>query len=129
VQARIERVPGISNSNAYGGRDNEVRITFDPYEAAALGIDIPVLAGLTGNNNDISGGFNDVGRRQYTLRYAGKYDLDDFGEMVLDWRGGNPVRLRDIATVCATGPALCWKMAGTRSGSMRRLKRASMSST
>jgi multidrug efflux pump subunit AcrB len=99
VQARLERVPGISNSAAYGGRDNEVRITFDPYEAAALGIDIPTLASLTGNNNDTSGGFNDIGRRQYTLRYAGKYDLPDFGDMVLDWRGGNPVRLRDIATV------------------------------
>lgn len=99
VQERILRVPGVSNSNAYGGRDNEVRITFDPYEAAALGIDIPTLAGLTGNNNDTSGGFNDIGRRQYTLRYAGKYDLDEFGDMVLEWRGGNPVRLRDIATV------------------------------
>jgi multidrug efflux pump subunit AcrB len=99
VQARIERVPGVSSSQAYGGRDNEVRITFDPYETAALGIDIPTLAGLTGNNYDTSGGFNDIGRRQYTLRYAGKYDLPEFGEMVLDWRGGNPVRLRDIATV------------------------------
>ena len=99
VQARIERIPGVSKSNAYGGRDNEVRITFDPYEAAALGIDIPTLAGLTGNNNDTSGGFTDVGRRQYTLRYAGKYDLAEFGDMVLDWRGGNPIRLRDIATI------------------------------
>jgi hypothetical protein len=61
-----------------------VRITFDPYEAAALGIDIPTLAGLTGNNNDVSGGFNDIGRRQYTLRYAGKYDLHEFGQMVLE---------------------------------------------
>jgi multidrug efflux pump subunit AcrB len=102
VQARIERVPGISNSNAYGGRANEVRITFDPYQAAALNIDIPTLASLTGNNNDTSGGFSDVGRRQYTLRYAGKYDLSEFGEMVLDWRGGNPVRLRDIATIEVT---------------------------
>ena len=99
VQERILRVPGVSNSNSYGGRDNEVRITFDPYEAAALGIDIPTLATLTGNNNDTSGGSNEIGRRQYTLRYAGKYDLDEFGEMVLEWRGGNPVRLRDIATV------------------------------
>lgn len=99
VQARIERVPGISNSNAYGGRDNEVRITFDPYAAAALGIEIPSLAQLTGNHNDISAGFSEVGRRQYTLRYAGQYELPEFGEMVLDWRGGNPVRLRDIATV------------------------------
>jgi multidrug efflux pump subunit AcrB len=99
VQARIERVPGVSNSNAYGGRNNEVRITFDPYEAAALGIEIPTLAQLTGNHSDVSGGFSEVGRRQYTLRYAGQYELPDFGEMVLDWRGGNPVRLRDIAKI------------------------------
>jgi multidrug efflux pump subunit AcrB len=99
VQARIERVAGVSNSNAYGGRDNEVRITFDPYEASALGIEIPTLAQLVGNHSDVSGGFSEVGRRQYTLRYAGQYELQDFGEMVLDWRGGNPVRLRDIATV------------------------------
>jgi len=99
VQARIERVPGISNSNAYGGRDNEVRITFDPFKAAALGIQIPALAERTGNNYDTSGGYAEVGRRQYTLRYAGQYDLSDFGDMVLDWRDGNPVLLRDIATV------------------------------
>ena len=99
VLARIERVPGVANADAYGGRDNEVRITFDPYETAALGIDIPTLAARTGTNNDTSGGFNDIGRRQYTLRFAGKYELSEFGEMVLDWRGGNPVRLRDIATV------------------------------
>jgi len=99
VQAQIERVPGISNSNAYGGRDNEVRITFDPYAASALGIEIPTLAQVTGNHSDISGGFSEVGRRQYTLRYAGQYELPDFGEMVLDWRGGNPVRLRDIAKI------------------------------
>ena len=99
VQARIERVPGVSNSNAYGGRNNEVRITFDPYKASALGIGIPELAQLAGGHSDVSGGFSEVGRRQYTLRYAGQYELQDFGEMVLDWRGGNPVRLRDIATV------------------------------
>ncbi|MEM7282520.1 MAG: efflux RND transporter permease subunit, partial [Pseudomonadota bacterium] len=99
VQARIERVPGVANSNAYGGRPNEVRITFDPYEAAALGVDIPTVSGLTGNNNDTSGGFTDVGRRQYTLRFNGKYNLDEFGDMVLDWRGGNPIKLRDIASV------------------------------
>lgn len=99
IQARIERVPGVSKSDAYGGREQEVRITFDPFAAAALDIDIPTMARLTGNNNDTSGGYTDVGRRQYSLRYAGKYDLDEFGEMVLDWRGGNPVRLRDVATV------------------------------
>lgn len=99
VLSRIERVSGVSNSGMFGGRQEEVRITFDPFAAAALSIDIPTMAGLTGNNDDTSGGYNDVGRRQYSLRYAGKYDLEEFGDMVLDWRGGNPVRLRDVATV------------------------------
>ena len=99
VQARVERVNGIANSNAYGGRPMEVRITFDPYKAAAYGIDIPTLAGLTGNNNDVSGGFAEIGRRRYTLRYSGKYDLRDFGDMVLAWRDGNPIHLTDIATI------------------------------
>jgi multidrug efflux pump subunit AcrB len=102
VQARLERVPGVANSNAFGGRDNEVRITFDPYEAAALGIDIPTLTQIVGNHGDTSGGFSEVGRRQYTLRYAGQYELPDYGKMVLDWGDGQPVRLRDIATVEVT---------------------------
>jgi multidrug efflux pump subunit AcrB len=99
VQARLERVPGVANSSAFGGRNNEVRITFDPYKAAALGIDIPTLSQLVGDHRDTSGGFSEVGRRQYTLRYAGQYELPDFGKMVLDWGEGQPVRLRDIATV------------------------------
>ena len=102
VQARLERVPGVSNSIAFGGRDNEVRITFDPYKAAALGIDIPTLTQLVANHGDSSAGFSEVGRRQYTLRYAGQYALSDFGEMVLDWGDGQPVRLRDIATIDIT---------------------------
>ncbi|MDX1453909.1 MAG: efflux RND transporter permease subunit [Gammaproteobacteria bacterium] len=99
VQSRIERVPGIANSNAYGGRGQEVRVEFDPYRASAYGIDIPRLASMTGGNTDTSGGFADVGRRQYTVRFAGQYDVSEMEDMVLDWRDGNPVRLGDIATV------------------------------
>ncbi|MBT8135846.1 MAG: efflux RND transporter permease subunit [Gammaproteobacteria bacterium] len=99
IQPRVERVAGIANSDVYGGRPSEIRITFDPYRAAAYNIDIPTLATLTGNNVDISAGSSEVGRRNYTVRYAGKYALDDFSNMVLAWRDGSPVRLRDIATV------------------------------
>ncbi|MDH3647510.1 MAG: efflux RND transporter permease subunit [Gammaproteobacteria bacterium] len=99
IQPRVERVAGIANSDIYGGRASEIRITFDPYRAAAYNIDIPTLANLTGNNIDISAGSSEVGRRNYTVRYAGKYALAEFSNMVLAWRDGSPVRLRDIATV------------------------------
>jgi multidrug efflux pump subunit AcrB len=99
VQSRIERIPGISNASIYGGRGREVRITFDPYRTAALGIDIPTLARLTGGNEDVSGGFTDVGRRSYTLRFTGKYSVESFNDMVLTWRDGRPVHLYDIAEI------------------------------
>ncbi|TQV72220.1 efflux RND transporter permease subunit [Aliikangiella marina] len=99
IQPRLERVAGVSKSDAYGGLQSELRITFNPYKAAALGLDIPALAATLQGNNDVSGGFNDVGRRKYTLRFTGKYGVDELQNMVLDWRDGQPILLRDVADV------------------------------
>ena len=99
VQTRLERIAGVSRTIVFGERASEIRVSFDTYKAAALGVDIPTLARLAGGNTDTSAGFSDVGRRQYTVRFTGRYELEDFGDMVLAWRNGNPVRLRDLATV------------------------------
>ena len=99
IQARLERVAGISQTNAFGGLSSELRVTFNPYKAAALGLDIPDLADKLAGNTDSSGGFNDIGRRKYTLRFSGKYDIGQLQNMVLEWRDGRPVQLRDVARV------------------------------
>ena len=99
VQTRFERVPGVARSEVYGGREREVRITFDPYRAASLGIELPVAARLAGANQDISGGDVSVGKRRYTLRFTGAFDAEDLGDLVLEWRDGLPVRLRDVAGI------------------------------
>ena len=99
VQTRFERVPGVAMSEVRGGRERELRITFDPYKAASLGIELPKVAALAGGAKDTSGGFAEVGKRRYTLRFAGQYNVDDLGEMVLDWREGRPVYLRDVADI------------------------------
>jgi len=99
VQTRYERVSGVSRSEVRGGRPREVRVTFDPYKAASLGIEIPVVARLVGSNKDVSAGTANVGKRRYTLRFTGTFAVEEFGEMVLDWRAGRPVLLRDIAEV------------------------------
>ena len=72
---------------------------FDPARAAELGIQIPRLAQVAGSAGDVSGGFVDIGRRQYTVRFAGRYAVDQFADLVLEWRDGRPVRLGDVATV------------------------------
>lgn len=99
VQPQMERVKGISQTNAFGGLPSEIRVTFDPYKTANLGLSLPQIAAKVGGNEDISGGFNEVGRRKYTLRYAGRYQIDEIESMILDWRDGEPILLRDVAKV------------------------------
>lgn len=99
VITRLERVPGVSRVGSFGGRKHEVRITFDPYKAANIGLDLTGIAADLGNNSDVSAGLNEVGRRDYTLRFSGKYDVESLGELVLDWRDGKPIRLNDISRI------------------------------
>ncbi|HLS05421.1 MAG TPA: efflux RND transporter permease subunit, partial [Wenzhouxiangella sp.] len=99
VQERLERIPGVSSASPRGGRPFEVRITFDPYIAASTGVNLNRIGQQLGQNADVSGGTREVGRREYTLRFAGQYEIADLEDLVLDWRDGRPVYLRDIATV------------------------------
>ena len=99
VQARFERVPGVARSEIYGGREREIRITFDPHKTASLGVQIPAATTILSAGTDVSGGFIDIGKREYSLRYAGKYRIEDISGLVVDWRDGYPVYLRDIAVV------------------------------
>ncbi|MEE8234169.1 MAG: efflux RND transporter permease subunit [Gammaproteobacteria bacterium] len=99
VQTRFERIPGVARSEIFGGREREIRITFDPHKTASLGIQIPLASTIISGGTDISGGFVDIGKREYSLRYAGKYRVDDINGLIVDWREGFPVYLRDIAVV------------------------------
>ncbi|MDX2428878.1 MAG: efflux RND transporter permease subunit [Xanthomonadales bacterium] len=99
VIPRLERVPGVSGTGAFGGRSHEVRITFDPYKAANIGLDLTSVSGELGANSNISAGNNEVGRRQFTVRFSGKYEIASLGDLVLEWRDGKPIRLKDIARI------------------------------
>jgi len=99
VITRLERVSGVSKVDSFGGRKHEVRITFDPFKAANIGLDLTNIASQLGSNSDVSAGLNEVGRREYTLRFNGKYEVSDLGELILEWRDGKPIFLRDVARV------------------------------
>ncbi len=99
VQTRFERVPGVALSEIRGGREREVRITFDPYRAASLGVQLPLAARTAGRNEDVSAGTAEVGKRRYTVRFTGQFQVRELGDLVLEWRDGHPILLRDIADV------------------------------
>jgi hydrophobic/amphiphilic exporter-1 (mainly G- bacteria), HAE1 family len=99
IQARFERIPGVARAEIFGGSERELRITFDPYRVASLGIQLDRVMRMAGTSKDISAGFVDVGKREYSIRFAGKYAAADLGGMILEWRDGRPIYLRDVATI------------------------------
>lgn len=105
VRPAIEAVPGVARvgvSENSSGSEEELEILFDPYRAAELGIPLTETAARLGRANDVSGGFVDVGRRQYTLRFTGRYEPKELTDFVLEWRDGRPIRLGDIADIKVT---------------------------
>ncbi|MCW8879383.1 MAG: efflux RND transporter permease subunit [Kangiellaceae bacterium] len=100
IRPRIESIPGVASVQTFDQNSREeLQIRFDPAKAAQLGITIPSLVNLVAGSSDVSGGFVDVGRRQYTLRFNGKYQADQLEQLILDNRNGRNIRLGDIANV------------------------------
>ncbi len=103
VRPELESIEGVSGVNINMGAPEELQIKIDPYRAAELGVQLPSVASIAGSANDVSGGFVDIGRRQYTVRFEGRYQPDQFADLILEWRDGRPVRLGDIAEI-SIGP-------------------------
>ncbi|WDE10204.1 efflux RND transporter permease subunit [Thalassomonas haliotis] len=100
IRPRLEAVEGVSSVQTFTDQNREeLQIRYDPVKAVQYGIEIPDLIALVSESNDISGGFIDVGRRQYTLRFNGKYQVDELENLLLASRNGSNIRLSDIATV------------------------------
>jgi len=99
VVARIEAVPGVAGVQVNAGPADELAITVDLQRAASLGISLPQIAAQATRARDVSGGFVDDGRRQYTLRFAGRFEPEALGALILDWRDGRPITLGDVASI------------------------------
>ncbi len=99
VESRLSRIDGVSRVNMAGRRPFEIRVTFDPYRLAALGIPISAASAAIARSNDVSGGFADVGRRQYTVRFVGQFEVEKMGDLIIAWNGDRPVPLSEVATV------------------------------
>lgn len=104
IKPQLESIPGVARARMESGVGGveEFQIVFDPFKAAQLGINLSAVANELGRANDISGGFVDVGRRRYTLRFEGRYQPTQMGEMILEWRDGSPITLNDIAEIKIT---------------------------
>ena len=99
VKPILESIPGVAGVAVRGEGERQLDIIFDPWKAAELGITLPELARRVSSGFDISGGSLNIGRKEYKLRLAGKYDVDDLGNLVIAQRDGKSIYLRDVANV------------------------------
>jgi multidrug efflux pump subunit AcrB len=99
IVPRLAAVEGVGGVEVNGGAPDELSIRLDLERAAALGIQIPEIAAQAARATDVSGGLVESGRREYVLRFAGRYSPQALGDLILAWRDGRPVRLGDVATV------------------------------
>jgi len=99
VEPRILAIEGVQRVNLESERDPLVLIEFDPYRAAALGVQVSDIANTVRRAVDTTGGLATVGRRQYTVRFLGGFDVDELGDLIVARRGNEAVRLGEIAQI------------------------------
>lgn len=99
VQPRLSRIPGVAQVNLNSSRPRQVLVELDPLRTAMQGLQVADVANALASARDVSGGFADVGRRRYTVRFLGEQDIADLDRLVVGWRAGEPIHLEDIGTV------------------------------
>ena len=73
VQDRLERVPGVSLVNVYGGAERELEVIVDPTRLALYRLTVSqVVSALRAANASISAGDVDEGKRRYVVRSEGE---------------------------------------------------------
>jgi HAE1 family hydrophobic/amphiphilic exporter-1 len=101
VKPRFERIPGVAESEIYGGVEPEMQVTFDPNTLAAYDITIAEVAtALNRENENISAGDFDEGKRKFIARTVGQYQSpNDVANVVIKYINGAPIYVHDIAEV------------------------------
>jgi multidrug efflux pump subunit AcrB len=101
IKTEIERTPGVSQVEIYGGAERQVRLYVDPAKLAERQISISELRdALRLRNRDTSGGDFDEGKRRYLIRTMGRFtSVDDLMGTVIARRNDTPVHFRDVGTV------------------------------
>jgi HAE1 family hydrophobic/amphiphilic exporter-1 len=101
IRRALESVLGVGEVRITGGVKREVRVYLQPARMQAVGVTVPeVLGALQRQNMEVPAGRLDQGASERLVRVTGRItDVRQFGEVIVASRGGQPVRLKDVARV------------------------------
>ena len=98
---KISQVPGVGLVSIAGGRRPAVRVQVNPSAAAAYGLSLEDIRTAVANANvtQAKGSF-DGPQRASTLDANDQLrSADEYAQLIVAYKNGNPVRLTDVATL------------------------------
>ncbi|MGC2639701.1 MAG: CusA/CzcA family heavy metal efflux RND transporter [Acidobacteriaceae bacterium] len=107
IEKSLKSVPGVVDTNPFGGPTREYQVRVDPDRLIAYGLNIGQVEQQLANNNANAGGsFIQAGDQQINVREVGLMkDNQDIGDTVITTRNGTPLRVKDIAEI-TQGPMI-----------------------
>lgn len=101
VRRAIQTVDGVGSVTYNGGQERQIRVLLDAQKLTSHNLTVlDVRDALQRENIEAPGGRMIQGPQEFGLRTLGRVPTaDQFGEIVIATRGGNPVRVRDVAQV------------------------------
>ncbi len=101
IKKSLEQIPGVGQVKVSGGIQTEVHIELTQNRLQAYNIDAETIAQIV-SANDVStaGGYVYQGAYKFGIRTDGELKtLEDFRNIVIAYRAGSPILLKDIAEI------------------------------
>jgi len=101
LQRRFRAVPGVIDVTGWGGKTKTFEMQVDFNKLIANGLTLPQLLQTVGNSNvNVGGNTVDIGSQSAVVRGVGLIrSIDDLANTMVAQNGGNPVLVKDVATV------------------------------
>lgn len=101
LRPRLMAIPGVAQVVPIGGEVRQFQVQPDTERMAELGVTLADLtSALRGFSANTSGGFLERNGREYLIRHLGRTtELAHLQDLVLTSRNGQPVLLRQVASV------------------------------
>lgn len=101
IKPQLRNVPGVVEINTIGGFERQFHVLPDPGKLMAYRLGFrDVMTALAANNANVGAGYIERNGEQYLVRSPGQVgNLSEIQDIVIGARGGNPVRIRDVAAV------------------------------
>src|SRR5258706_9660635 len=99
--SRLRDVPDVIDLTGWGGRTKTYELQVDFNKLIAYGLTLPQLLQAVGNSNiNVGGNTVNLGAQSAVVRGVGLIrSIDDLASTMVAQSGGNPVLVKDIATV------------------------------